>query len=131
MCVTGTTVLGIYCAHILSLQAVLTGRLGRAVRLPLAIMTSSDTHEMSLKLLQVRACVCGSVVCSTAHTASQLSSHTSHLPPLDAECELLRFDTIAGHLLAAIKLTLLLTLTVTLNPFPRRSLACSRAVLLL
>ena len=49
---TGTTVLGLYCAHILSLQSVLTSRLGRAVRLPLAIMTSSDTHESTLKLLQ-------------------------------------------------------------------------------
>ena len=49
---TGMTVLGLYCAHILSLQAVLTARLGRAVRLPLAIMTSEDTHAHVLALLQ-------------------------------------------------------------------------------
>ena len=49
---TGITVLGLYCAHIASLQNLLTSRLGRTVVLPLAIMTSDDTHAATLKMLE-------------------------------------------------------------------------------
>lgn len=49
---TGTTVLQLYCSHIVALQAMLTERLGRTVRLPLAIMTSSATHAATLEMLQ-------------------------------------------------------------------------------
>jgi hypothetical protein len=49
---TGTTQLQLYCAHIVALQALLTERLGRAVRLPLCIMTSADTHQPTLKALR-------------------------------------------------------------------------------
>ena len=41
-----------YASHILALQALLTERLGRAIRLPLALMTSSDTHEKTLQMLK-------------------------------------------------------------------------------
>ena len=50
--VSGTTVLQHYCSHIAALQLLLTDRLGRTVRLPLAIMTSHETHAPTLQMLQ-------------------------------------------------------------------------------
>lgn len=50
--VSGIPVLQHYCAHIVSLQSLLTERLGRAVRLPLAIMTSHETHARTQQMLQ-------------------------------------------------------------------------------
>lgn len=49
---TGLTQLQFYCSHIVSLQHLLTARLGRTTRLPLAIMTSDDTHLPTIEMLK-------------------------------------------------------------------------------
>ena len=49
---SGASVLQVYAAHVAALQALLTARLGRDVRLPLLVMTSDDTHEKIGALLR-------------------------------------------------------------------------------
>ena len=47
--------LQVYLSYVAALQTMLTERLGRAVRLPVAIMTSSDTHGPTLEALRANA----------------------------------------------------------------------------
>jgi UDP-sugar pyrophosphorylase len=53
---TGATVLQTYASYILAVQAVASERAGRPVQLPLAIMTSDDTHAGIGRLLDRLGC---------------------------------------------------------------------------
>lgn len=48
---TGTTYLGLYCKEILALQASSNALAGTSNVVPLAIMTSDDTHQRTVDLL--------------------------------------------------------------------------------